>query len=124
VNWKFFFHPGKCYGKKSEQNKKEAVRFMSIIHKGGTKMATRRSMSDFFQQCEDVMKFAEEQYKKASTQEHYNENEYTDALRKLEETYNDLAKLALSANEQQREQLHRMRLELQQMQNSMILLDH
>ncbi len=87
-------------------------------------MATRQSMTDFFQQCEEVMKFAEDQYKQASVQQHYNDTDYTTALQKLEETYNDLAALAHSANEQQREQLHRMRLQLQQLQNSMILLDH
>ncbi|MGJ7920359.1 YtzC family protein [Neobacillus sp. LXY-4] len=86
-------------------------------------MATRQSMSDFFEKCEEVLKYAEDQYQKASLQEHYNEDEYTDALQKVENAYNDLADLAHSANEQQREQLHRMRLQLQHTQNSMILLD-
>ncbi|HVI21191.1 MAG TPA: DUF2524 family protein, partial [Bacillus sp. (in: firmicutes)] len=46
------------------------------------------------------------------------------ALQQLEGAYNDLAQMAQSANGQQREQLHRMRLQLQQAQNQMILLDH
>lgn len=88
------------------------------------KMATRKSMDDFFQQCEDVIRFAQNEYNEANKQEHYNSDNYTEALNKIEETYNDLTGLAHSANGQQREQLHRMRLQLQQIQNSMILLDH
>jgi hypothetical protein len=84
-------------------------------------MATRQSMDDFFQRCEQVIKEAEEQFDVANKQEHYNTVEYTNALQHLEESYNDLADLAHSANGQQREQLHRMRLRIQQLQNTMIL---
>ena len=87
-------------------------------------MATRKSMDDFFQQCEDVIRFAQNEYNEANKQEHYNGDNYTEALNKIEGTYNDLTELAHSANGEQREQLHRMRLQLQQIQNSMILLDH
>ena len=62
--------------------------------------------------------------KESSLQEQYNDDNYTQALQQLEGAYNDLAKMAQSANGQQREQLHRMRLQLQQVQNQMILLDH
>ena len=68
--------------------------------------------------------YAEDQYKQSSLQEHYNDDDYTKALQQLEETYQDIAKMAHSANSQQREQLHRMRLQLQQLQNSMILESH
>ncbi|MFJ7729523.1 YtzC family protein [Neobacillus sp. NPDC097160] len=84
-------------------------------------MATRDSMNDLMQQVEDAIRYAEEQYKQSSLQEHYNDDNYTNALQQLEETYQDIAKMAHSANSQQREQLHRMRLQLQQLQNSMIL---
>lgn len=84
-------------------------------------MATRESMDNLMQQCEDAIRYAEEQYKQSSLQEHYNDDDYTQALQKLEETYQDIAKMAHSANSQQRDQLHRMRLQLQQLQNSMIL---
>lgn len=87
-------------------------------------MATRQSVESFLQRCEDVLRNAQEQYVEANKQEHFNDADYTAALQQLEETYNDLADLAHSANGQQREQLHRMRLQLQQLQNSMILLDH
>ncbi|MEH7085045.1 YtzC family protein [Neobacillus drentensis] len=84
-------------------------------------MATRDSMDDLMQQVEDTVRFAQEQYKQSSLQEHYNDDDYTKALQQLEDTYQDIAKMALSANSQQREQLHRMRLQLQQLQNTMVL---
>ncbi|MBY0124172.1 YtzC family protein [Bacillus sp. S/N-304-OC-R1] len=83
-------------------------------------MATRDSVDNLIQQCEDAIRFANDQMQEVRTQEHHNEIGYTDALQSLENAYNDLAKLALSANAQQREQLHRMRLQLQQLQNQMI----
>ncbi len=87
-------------------------------------MATRQSVDALIQQCEDALKFASEQYTESSLQQQYNDDNYTQALQQLEGAYNDLAQMAQSANSQQREQLHRMRLQLQQAQNQMILLDH
>lgn len=84
-------------------------------------MATRASMETLTQQVEDTVRFAEEQYKQSSLQEHYNDVDYTDALQRLETTYQDICTMAHSANGQQREQLHRMRLQIQQMQNSLVL---
>ncbi|MBL4951899.1 YtzC family protein [Neobacillus sp. YIM B02564] len=84
-------------------------------------MATRVSMSNLTQQVEDTIRFAEEQYKQSSLQEQYNDDNYYQALQRLEQTYQDIATMAHSANGPQREQLHRMRLQIQQMQNSMIL---
>jgi hypothetical protein len=84
-------------------------------------MATRQSVDNTIQQCEDAIRYAQEQFQESSRQEHYNDDNYTQALQRLENAYNDLAKLSLSANGQQREQLHRMRLELQQVQNDLIL---
>ena len=84
-------------------------------------MATRDSMDNLMQQVEDTVRFAQEQYKQSSLQEHYNDDDYTKALQQLEDTYQDIAKMAHSANSQQREQLHRMRLQLQQLQNTMVL---
>ncbi|MBA2871810.1 polyhydroxyalkanoate synthesis regulator phasin [Anoxybacillus calidus] len=87
-------------------------------------MATRQSVDEFLQRCEDVIRYAKEQYTEAQKQEHYNDTEYTKAQQMIEEANNELAHLALSCNAQQREQLHRMRLQLQQLQNEMVLLDH
>ncbi|MCM3767107.1 YtzC family protein [Neobacillus niacini] len=84
-------------------------------------MATRASMETLTQQVEDTIRFAEEQYKQSSLQEHYNEDDYIQALQKLETMYQDICTMAHSANGPQREQLHRMRLQVQQLQNSLIL---
>ncbi|MBI0576692.1 MULTISPECIES: YtzC family protein [Bacillaceae] len=84
-------------------------------------MATRDSMSHLIQQCEDAIRFAQDQYREGSLQQHYNNDDYTNALQGLEQTYQDVCKMAQFANGQQREQLHRMRLQLQQIQNTMIL---
>lgn len=86
-------------------------------------MATRQSMENLLQQCEDVIRNAQEQYEESSRQENYNEYGYTESLQQLESAYNDVAKMSLHANGQQREQLHRMRLQLQEVQNNMILRD-
>lgn len=86
-------------------------------------MATRQSVDNLLQQCEDALRNANEQYEISSKQENYNDVQYTLSMQQLEDAYNDLAKLAQSANAQQREQLHRMRLQLQQAQNNMTLLD-
>lgn len=86
-------------------------------------MATRQSMENLLQQCEDVIRFAQDQYETSSKQENYNDDGYVDALQQLEATYNDIASMSLHANAQQREMLHRKRLQLQQVQNNMILRD-
>ncbi|QED49037.1 YtzC family protein [Cytobacillus dafuensis] len=87
-------------------------------------MATRESMDNLIQQCEDAIRFANDQLQEGRMQQHYDDLGYTDALQSLEAAYNDLSKLALSSNAQQREQLHRMRLQLQQLQNQMINIPH
>ncbi|MEH7387344.1 YtzC family protein [Bacillus sp. JJ1521] len=84
-------------------------------------MATRQSVEAFLQRCEDSLRNAQEQITIARRQEAYNATEYTDAQMQLEEVTNELAKLAMNCNGQQREQLHRMRLQLQQLQNDMTL---
>jgi hypothetical protein len=94
------------------------------MDKGGFSLATRQSVEEHIQQCEDAIRNAQEQFNKASMQEHYEDESFTSSMQQLEQAYNDISKLALSCNGQQREQLHRMRLQLQQVQNNMILLDH
>ncbi|NPC93812.1 YtzC family protein [Bacillus sp. WMMC1349] len=84
-------------------------------------MATRQSVGEHIQRSEDVYEFALSQFETASKQEHYNETEYSDAQLRLENAVNDLNKLSLFANEQQREEIYRKRLQLQTLQNNMIL---
>lgn len=87
-------------------------------------MATRQSMDDFLQRCEDTIRNAQEEYLAGQRQEHYHDQEYTQAMQGLEDTINELQIMAHSANAQQRDQLYRMRLQIEQLQNRMILLDH
>lgn len=84
-------------------------------------MTTRQAMDQFLQQCEDAIQFADQQYNEGNKQEFYGELEYTKAMQRLEEMYDDLLRMYHSANAQQREQLHRARLRLQEIQNKMII---
>ncbi|WP_442853237.1 YtzC family protein [Bacillus sp. EB01] len=88
---------------------------------GGNPMATRQSIEDYIHRCQEAIEFAQDQYNHTARQEHYNAEGYTQALQTLEDAYNEMAVLALSANSQQRERLNRMRLQLQQVQNDLIL---
>lgn len=87
-------------------------------------MATRESVEQFIEQCEGTLKNAEMQYNEAQKFEHYNDTEFTMAQKQMEATYNDLMHLSYSCNAQQREQLNRLRLQIQQLQNEMTLLRH
>ncbi|WP_170007987.1 YtzC family protein [Bacillus fonticola] len=87
-------------------------------------MATRRSIDECLQHCEDTLRNAQDQYKDGLRQEHWDDNEYTSSLQQVEATLKELDVMNNSANKQQKEQLYRMRLQLQQLQNEMILLDH
>src|SRR5688500_2743615 len=91
------------------------------LPRGGVTVATRQSVDEHLQQCMQAYDYAEEQLKIASKQEHYNDQEYSDAQMQIENAVNVLKKLRLSSNDQQREQLYRMRLQLQGLQNNMIL---
>jgi hypothetical protein len=101
----------------------EASSFKFEVKERGC-MATRQSIEEFLERCVEVLEFAKEQYIEGSKQEHYYDEQFQQALQQLEEAYNDLMHLTQSANAQQKEQLHRMRLQLQQLQNDLILLDH
>ncbi|MEI5908800.1 YtzC family protein [Bacillus spongiae] len=87
-------------------------------------MATRESVEACLQQCENAIQIAQQQYTAGTKQAHYHDEDYSNALQGLENAANELLKMTDSASHQQREQLHRMRLQVQQLQNEMILLDH
>ncbi|MGG0740620.1 YtzC family protein [Niallia taxi] len=84
-------------------------------------MATRDSIDELLERCNAAIGFAEEQYKISQMQQHYNIEEYTDAQFQLENVFNDLETMDHSANAQQRDQLYRMRLLIQDKQNQMAL---
>jgi len=87
-------------------------------------MATRQSIGMCIQQCENALNYAQDQYQDGSRQEHYEDETYVQSQATLQEAMNDLEKLLGSANDQQREQLYRMRMQLQQMQYNMVRLNH
>ena len=96
----------------------------ALNRQGDVQMATRQSIDECIQKCEDAIREGQKQYQAGLGQEHYSDSDYTQAMQKIEESVNDLAQLSQSANAQQREQLHRMRLQVQHLQNEMILLEH
>lgn len=87
-------------------------------------MATRQSIEDCMNRCESAILYADEQYTEAMRQEHYYDEEFSEAQQQLDASVVEIEKLLDSSNAQQREQLHRTRLKVQQLQNKMILQDH
>ncbi len=84
-------------------------------------MATRKSMGECMERCANAIEFAEKQYNESARQEHYNENEYTEALIGLENSYNELNAMDHSANDQQRDMLNRMKIQVQDIQHAMVV---
>ncbi|CAH0346805.1 DUF2524 family protein [Bacillus sp. CECT 9360] len=87
-------------------------------------MATRQSVENCIQQCEDALRSATDQYREASTQEHDNDLDFIQSQQELQSALNNVETLANSSNTQQREQLLRMKLQLDQMRHNMTVLDH
>lgn len=87
-------------------------------------MATRQSIDTCLQNCVEALDIAQQQYDDASKQEHYNDDLYVQSQQLLETAYNELEMMARSANDQQRAQLGRMKMQIEQMQHNMILLRH
>lgn len=92
--------------------------------KGEDNVTTRESIDNFINRCESAILNAEDQYEAGSRQEHHHDVEYSEAMNELDVMVQQLHKMSESANAQQREQLHRVRLKIQQLQNKMILLNH
>ena len=84
-------------------------------------MTTRDSLEDFLKRCEETIQFARAQWIEGSRQGFYDESAYTEAQRMLEERYQELMAIDRSASGEQKEQLHRIRRQLQQLQNQMTL---
>ncbi|ABS23633.1 MULTISPECIES: YtzC family protein [Bacillus cereus group] len=87
-------------------------------------MAERQSLEVYITQAEQAMEYAKEQLDIGSRQEHYNTMEYSDAQLKLEQAYNDLQVMQQHANDEQREQLNRVRMAIRQLQHQMIVTPH
>nr|WP_233711121.1 YtzC family protein [Lederbergia citrisecunda] len=97
---------------------------MGIGERRGLLVATRQSIEDCINRCEAAILYANDQFTEAKKQEHYYDVEFSEAQQGLENAVLELEKLTDSSNAQQREQLHRIRLKVQQLQNKLILQDH
>ena len=84
-------------------------------------MATRKSMGECLDRCANAIEFAEKQYNVHARQEHYNDLEYTEALVGLENAFNELEAMDNSANDQQRDMLNRMKIQVQDIQHAMVV---
>ncbi|MEH6942706.1 DUF2524 family protein [Bacillus sp. JJ722] len=87
-------------------------------------MATRQSVDNCLLNCNEALEVAQQQYTEASKQEHYNNSEYIQGQQLLQLAANELQLMANSCNDQQREQLNRMKIQIEQMQYDMITLRH
>ena len=84
-------------------------------------MATHKSMDECLGRCADAIEYAQQQYEESAKQEHYNTEGYTDALMRLEDSYNELTVMKNSANDQQRDELDRMKIRVQDIQHAMVI---
>ncbi|WP_108672206.1 DUF2524 family protein [Peribacillus acanthi] len=87
-------------------------------------MATRESVENLMQNCEDVIRIAQGQYIEGSKQEHYNDDQFLQGQQLLETAIYEIQKMNDSCNDQQREQLARMKMQLMQLQSDMSHLKH
>ncbi|MGM9929918.1 MAG: YtzC family protein [Bacillus sp. (in: firmicutes)] len=87
-------------------------------------MATRQSVENCLHNCEEAIRLAQEQYTEAAKQEHYNDTHYIESQQLLQTAANELEHMAQSSNDQQRAQLNRMKMQIEQLQHEMILLRH
>ncbi|PGX49165.1 hypothetical protein COE12_24545 [Bacillus anthracis] len=87
-------------------------------------MAERQSLESYITQAEQAVEYAKEQLDLGMRQEHYNTMEYSDAQLQLEQAYNDLQTMQQHANDEQREQLNRVRMAIRQLQHQMIITPH
>lgn len=87
-------------------------------------MATRDSLEQFLFRCEETVELARKRLIDGSRQGHYHDVEFSEAQQMLEDRYHELMNMYRSCDAQGRERLHRMRLQIQSLQNEMTLLDH
>lgn len=85
-------------------------------------MTTREALERLLKDCERTLEYARAQFIEGSRLVNVEQVDgYTEAQQMLEDRYNELMAMYRSANAQQREQLDRMRLAIQSLQNEMIL---
>ncbi|MCD5325041.1 MULTISPECIES: DUF2524 family protein [Pontibacillus] len=86
-------------------------------------MATRDSIENMVEVAKRKMEAAREQLEQANQVGYQPSDEYSQVQLGLEEAETEIQKLMHSANHQQKDQLHRLHLQVTQVLNDMIL-DH
>jgi len=84
-------------------------------------MATRQSMEELIEKAELNLEVAKEQLDKANRNGYEVDEAYTQAQLELSNMDAEIDKMILSANDQQKEQLHRLHLQVTDYWNDMIL---
>ncbi len=87
-------------------------------------MGTRQSMDHFLEQCNGALRFADFEYTEASKQEHWDDENFQKAQSYLEEALREMDPIYKSANGEQKEQLQRVKAQLDLMKHDMITLRH
>ncbi|WP_237582697.1 DUF2524 family protein [Pontibacillus yanchengensis] len=84
-------------------------------------MATRQSIENMMNDVNEKLESARDQIERTNKMGYQINEEYTQAQLGLEDLEHEIDKLMHSANHQQKEQLHRMHLQVSQCLNDMIL---
>lgn len=84
-------------------------------------MATRQSMDDLLVKAEQTLEIAKQELDKANRNGYQMGEDYSNAQIELSSMDTEIEKMMLSANHQQREQLHRLHLQVTDYWNDMIL---
>ncbi|WP_171038219.1 DUF2524 family protein [Aquibacillus sediminis] len=84
-------------------------------------MATRDSVEELVQQADITLEKAQKQLEVTNRNGFEIDNEYSDVQRQLSEVAAEIENMMTSANHQQREQLHRLKLQVNGYLNDMIL---
>ncbi|GAA0500420.1 DUF2524 family protein [Virgibacillus sp. MSP4-1] len=84
-------------------------------------MATRDSMEQLITEIKDKIDTAKKELDETNRNGYDVDSEYTNAQTNLEQAEAEIEHMKLSANHQQREQLHRLHLQVSQVLNDMYL---
>lgn len=87
-------------------------------------MAERHAIERCINEAEQAMEYAKQQLELGMRQEHYNKMNYSDAQLQLEKAYTEMETMEHYATAEQRDQLYRARLAVQQLQHQMIVTPH
>ncbi|WP_102028486.1 DUF2524 family protein [Salirhabdus sp. Marseille-P4669] len=84
-------------------------------------MTTRDSMENFLREINEKMEIAKKELDETNRNGFNVDNEYSTAQLALEEAEAEIERMRISANAQQKEQLHRLHLQVSRLLNDMYL---